>query len=337
MTGDMEVDRPTRVLVADDEGSVRRSMVRLLEAQGYEVVEAEDGSRAWDMVQEERPDIVVSDILMPGLDGLELCRAIRDDPELRLTPVVLVTGLGDTEDRIRGIDAGADDFITKPFDIHELVARVRSLARMKRYTDELERAEAVLFALARAIEGRDPHTEGHCERLSELGSRLGRRLGLSEEEVTALDRGGVVHDVGKVAVPDRVLLKPGRLTEEEWAYMRLHPAEGERICADLKAFQPVLPIIRHHHERGDGSGYPDGLSAQEIPTVARVLQVVDVYDALTSTRPYKSSMSSEKALGILKEEAERGWWDSGVVAEFEEMIRAWGNGNGRPPARQPPG
>jgi putative two-component system response regulator len=236
-----------------------------------------------------------------------------------LIPVILVTGLSDKESRIEGIRVGADDFLTRPVDRTELLARVRSLLKLKLRTDELERAELVLFSLARSIESKDPYTHGHCERLAEYSSHLGIQLGLPDDHITALRRAGVVHDVGKVAVPDAILLKPDRLTEEEWKIMREHPAVGERICAPLKSFRLVTPVIRHHHEKFDGSGYPDGLRGEAIPICARVLQVVDVYDALTTERPYKKAFSSNEALQTMKEEVAKGWWDPNIFEEFARL------------------
>ncbi len=310
----------SRILVVDDEEDVRAYLRTLLEREGYDVLLAANGSAALEMALDRAPDVVVTDILMPLMDGLELCRRLRESEEHRLTPVVMVTGLRDHQDRIRGIEAGADDFLSKPVEPAELLARVRSLLRMKRYTDELERAETVLFTLARAIEGRDPFTEGHCRRLSRLGAELGRCLGLDEADVVALERGGIVHDVGKVAVPDSVLLKPSELNEEEWALMHRHPVVGERICGDMRSFSPLLPIIRHHHEKLDGSGYPDGLAGDRIPYLARVMQVVDVWDALTNRRPYREALSPERAMRTLLEETEKGWWDEEVVTVFREMV-----------------
>jgi putative two-component system response regulator len=259
--------------------------------------------------------------MMPGMNGFEVCRHIKATPETRLTPVVLVTGLTTTEDRITGINAGADDFLSKPIDLNELLARTRSLLRLKQYTDELENAEAVLFSLAHSIEARDPYTHGHCERLAEMSARMGERLGVPEEQIKALRRAGVVHDIGKVAVPDSILLKPGPLTLDETKVMQKHPVVGERICAPLKTFRLVLPIIRHHHEKHDGTGYPDKLQGEEIPLTARILQLSDVYDALTTDRPYKVAFTPEVALDLMGEEAERGWWDRELFEAFREMIR----------------
>ena len=251
-----------------------------------------------------------------------MCAALKSDPETRLTPVVLVTGLTSSEDRIRGIEVGANDFINKPVDRNELMARVRSLLSLKAYTDELERAESVLFALARSIEGKDPYLEGHCERLSRFSANLGERIGLPAEEITALRRAGIVHDIGKVAVPDAILLKPGPLTEDKWKIMREHPVVGESICSPLKSFKLVLKIIRHHHEKQDGTGYPDRLKGEEVPIGARVLQLTDVYDALTTSRPYKGPLSNEQALKVMDEEVSRGWWDPVLFAEFRRMMMA---------------
>jgi putative two-component system response regulator len=202
----------------------------------------------------------------------------------------------------------------------ELLARVRSLLTLKHRTDELERTESVLFSLARSIEGKDPYTHGHCERLSDSSARLGEHLGLMENEITALRRAGVVHDIGKVAVPDAILLKPSRLTEEEWKLIKEHPVVGERICAPLKSFRLVLPVIRHHHEKLDGSGYPDGLRGDAIPITARILQIVDVYDALTTERPYKRAFSITDALQTMKQEVAKGWWDPQIFGEFERLV-----------------
>jgi putative two-component system response regulator len=308
------------ILVVDDNAAVRELLAELLRTQDLDVFTAGDGETALEEFARRRPDLVLLDVVMPGLDGFAVCQRLKSDPETRLIPVVLITGLSATEDRVRGIEAGADDFLSKPVDRSELFARVRSLLGVKMYTDELERAEAVLFALARSIEGKDPYTEGHCERLAEYSALLGEQLGLPPEQVTALRRSGVVHDIGKVAVPDAILLKPGPLTPEEWAVMREHPVVGERICAPLKSFRLVLPVIRHHHEKMDGSGYPDGLRGEAIPLTARVLQIVDVFDALTTARPYKAALSAQEALQTMEEEVKKGWWDKNVLDEFRSLV-----------------
>jgi putative two-component system response regulator len=310
------------ILVVDDQAANRELLDELLTTQGFKVITVPDGASALLELSRTQLDLVLTDVMMPKLSGFEICEKIKSNPETCLIPVVLITALSEKEDRIEGIKAGADDFLTRPVDRTELLARVRSLLRLKQRTDELERAEAVLFTLARSIEGKDPYTHGHCERLSEGSSRLGAHLGLAEDEITALRRAGVVHDIGKVAVPDAILLKPGKLSEEEWKLMREHSVVGERICAPLKSFRLVLPIIRHHHEKLDGSGYPDGLRGDAIPMTARILQIVDVYDALTTERPYKRAFSIADALQTMREEVDKGWWDRRILDEFEQLIKS---------------
>jgi len=312
---------PEKILIVDDESSARAGLSVLLRRKGFNVKESSDGPAALAVCSTFRPDLILLDIVMPGMDGFEVCRRVKATPETRLTPVVLITGLSATEDRIQGINSGADDFLSKPIDLNELLARARSLLRLKQFTDELDNAESVLFSLAHSIEARDPYTRGHCERLSRMSVQLGTKLGLPEESIKALRRAGAVHDIGKVAIPDAILLKPGPLSEEETEVMRKHPVIGERICAPLRTFRLVLPIIRHHHERHDGSGYPDGLRGSEIPLTAAILQLADVYDALTTDRPYRAAMPREVALDTMDKETARGWWDLGLFAAFSEMVR----------------
>jgi putative two-component system response regulator len=311
---------PATILVVDDEPANRELMEALLEPQGYTVLTAENGQEALDLFAKHQPDLLLLDVMMPKMDGVEVCRLIKKNPETRLTPVVLVTALSALDDRVRGLEAGADDFLGKPVERTELMARVRALLNLKAHTDELERAESVLFALAQSIEGKDSYTGGHCDRLSNYSERLGRRIGLPDDHITALRRGGIVHDIGKVAVPDAILLKPGKLTPEEWTVMREHPVIGERICSPLKSFRLVLPIIRHHHEKVDGTGYPDGLKGEHIPVLARIMTLADVYDALTTQRPYKAALSSEQAVNTMEEEVHKGWWDTHLFSEFRAMM-----------------
>jgi len=321
---------PGKILIVDDESAARIALATLLRKEGFEVAEVRDGTSALAHCSSFQPDLVLLDVLMPDISGLEVCRRIKVTPETRLTPVVLITGLSDTEDRIEGINAGADDFLSKPIDFNELLARTRSLLRLKQFTDELEHAEVVLFSLAKSIEARDPYTRGHCERLSEMSGSLGERLGLPEDDIKALRRAGIVHDIGKVTVPDAILLKPGPLSAEETEVMRKHPVIGEEICAPLRTFRLVLPIIRHHHERHDGSGYPDGLRGSQIPVTAAILQLADVYDALTTNRPYRKASTPEAGLKIMHEECERGWWDSKLLDAFTEMIGQRNGHSGSP-------
>jgi putative two-component system response regulator len=309
------------IMVADDQSANRELLHELLTSQGFKVVSVADGAAALQELSRTQVDLVLLDVMMPHLNGFEVCEHIKSNPDTYLIPVILITALRDREDRIQGIKVGADDFLSRPVDQIELLARTRSLLKLKHRTDELERAESVLFSLARSIEGKDPYTHGHCERLADYSARLGGHLGLEEEYIVALRRAGIVHDVGKVAVPDSILLKPGSLTEQEWKIIFEHPVVGERICQPLKSFRLVLPIIRHHHEKLDGSGYPDGLRGEAIPIAARVLQIVDVYDALTTERPYKKAFSITDALQTMKQEVARGWWDPQIFDQFERLVR----------------
>lgn len=310
------------VLIADDDKDSRELLARLLIAEDYGVICAADGAEALDAFTDHPIDLALLDVMMPHHTGFAVCRAVKARAETRLIPVVLVTGLSRAEDRIQGIECGADDFLNKPVRKEELLARVRSLVRLKRFTDELENAEAVLLSLALSIEAKDPYTEGHCDRLSRYSVALAERLGLTEEQRVALRRAGIVHDIGKVAVPEHILLKPGPLDAEERRIMQAHPVVGEHICAPLKSFRLVLPIIRHHHEKQNGTGYPDGLNRDRIPLTACILQTVDVYDALTTDRPYRRALSSREAFAILREEVKRGWWNAALLNELEAMIHA---------------
>jgi len=243
---------PGRVLVVDDQQVIRRSLDRLLSAEGHEVVAVPDGSLALDAIGRFDPDVVLLDLMMPGMDGIEVCRRVREDPTLRFTPILMLTGAWDSRSRVEALDAGADDFLSKPPERSELMARIRSLMRLRRRTAQLVRAESVVLSLARSIEGKDRTTQGHCERISRWGVALGKRLGLPHHQLEALRVGGVLHDIGKVGIPDAVLLKKGGLSPDEWQLMRKHPTIGEYICTPIRSFGPVLPIIRHHHERLDG-------------------------------------------------------------------------------------
>lgn len=327
-----------RVLVVDDDEMGRDLTAEMLRARGYEVIAAGDAAEARALIRSERaPDLILLDVMLPDASGIDLCREIKEDERTRLIPVILITGLSDRQSRLDGIAAGADDFLNKPMDPAELFARARSLLRVKRITDELERAEDVLFALALGVEARDSYTQGHCERLSRQAELLGRRLHLPEADLTALRRGGVLHDIGKIAVPDAILRKPGGLSPEEWVIMRRHPEVGEHICYPLRSLQRVLPIIRHHHEHWNGEGYPDRLSAEQIPLLARILQVVDAYDAMVTERPYKPAWPAAAARRQLREEAARHWWDAAIVEEYLRMLEEGGGqdeeAGGEAPAR----
>lgn len=309
-----------KILVVDDHPASRMTAAALLAVEGYEVLEAENGPVALKMISESKPDVILLDVMMPGMDGFEVCRQLKQDEQTRLIPVIFITALNDRRSRIRGIEAGGDDFLTKPFDRLELAARVKSLVRQKLLNEDLDHAEQVVFSIARAIESRDPNTGDHCERLVKMGKAFGEYLHLSRAEIRDLMWGGYLHDIGKVGIPDAVLLKKGKFTPEELETMKQHVLIGEKICQPLRTMRGVLPIIRYHHERWDGSGYPDGLAGKDIPMLAQVFQILDIYDALTSERPYKKAFSCEEALSIIAEETAKGWRNPKLVEQFTEFI-----------------
>jgi putative two-component system response regulator len=319
---------PARILIVDDERRNIEVFKALMTSLGYEAATAGDGASALEAVERQPPDLILLDVNMPGIDGLEVCRRLKANDRTRLIPIVLITGLSASEDRVRGIEAGADDFLTKPPVIPELQARVRSLVRLKRYTDELDSAEAVILGLGLTIEARDSYTKGHCERLATYATALGQRLGLTADELLALRRGGFLHDLGKVGIPDGILLKPGRLSTDEFSLMQTHPVIGHGLCAEFRLLEDVQPIVRHHHERPDGTGYPDGLKGEAIPPLARIMAVVDVFDALTTARPYKQPIPRPESFRILRESAERGWQFRDLVEEFIALAESSGFADG---------
>lgn len=321
-------NRAAKVLVADGNEALRELLTELLVIDGYEVMAARDGGEALHALCEGSFDLALIDVVMPGCDGFDVCRAFKSVAGSGTTPIILVTGMDSRDDRIKAVECGADDFLNKPVNREELRSRVRSLVRLKRFTDELKQVEAVLGTLAQTIEAKDT-AAGHCERLSQLSMDLAKRLGLAESECQALKRGGLMHDIGKIVVPEHILLKHGPLTSDERKIVEQHTVTGERICAPLDSFQMVLPIIRHHHERYDGSGYPDGLAGENIPLTARVLHVADVYEALTTERPYRKAMSSKEAIAVMRAEVKRGWMEGHLLSEFESCV------NARPEIPQP--
>ncbi len=313
---------PATILIVDDNDASARLLERLLSRDGHRVRFAHDGAEALMMVERDHPDLVLLDVMMPTLDGFETCRRLKSHPDTRLVPVVLVTALNDRRDRIRGLEVGADDFLSKPVNAAELTARMRSLLRIKRFTDELDTAESVILSLALTIEARDRTTEGHCQRLAGYAVTLGREIGLADDDLAALARGGFLHDIGKVGIPDAVLLKPARLSTEEFAIMKQHPVIGDRLCGELRSLRRVRPIVRHHHERLDGSGYPDGFRGSQVPLAAQIMSTVDVFDALTTQRPYKAAMTAELAFEELAREARRGWRDAVLVETLVALGRS---------------
>jgi putative two-component system response regulator len=318
-----EPKRPsTRVLVVDDEPAVAELHRKVLAREGYSVDVAQDGSSALEAFAEHKPHLVLLDVMLPDMSGLEVCRRIKQDPKNRLTPVVMVTGLSQRDSRLEGLEAGADDFLGKPVDLQELLIRVRSLIRMKRYTDDLDSAASILMAMAVLIEARDGNTEGHCHRMANYATALGRALELGEDDLQALHRGGFLHDIGMLAIPDTVLRKSGPLDREEYELVKSHTVIGESLCGTLRSLEAVKPIIRHHHERLDGSGYPDGLTGDDIPLVAQIIGIVDVYDAITSKRPYQGAHTVEQAGDILRGQVTRGWRHPDLVEKFTGLVES---------------
>ena len=307
------------ILIADDDASNAHELKQLFSRDGHHVVvvtSAPDALRACALAP---PDVVVIDLVAHG-DGFAVCLTLKEQPETRLLPVVIVTSPSQRADRLRAIECGADDFLTLPFDPLELRARIQSLVRLKRYTDELESAESVILGLGATIEARDPDTQGHCQRLASYARLLGRKLALDVSDLGALERGGFLHDIGKIAVPDCVLLKGGTLDEAEYRVMREHPIVGDALCSGLRSLRNVRPIVRHHHERLDGTGYPDGLRNSGVPLLAQIIGMVDVFDALTHRRPYRQPVPSADALQMLTDEADRGWRDRALVDALAEVV-----------------
>ena len=295
------------MLVVDD-GEINRALVEaFLSDLDCRLQSAEDGPSALAAIDKETPDLVLLDVQMPGMDGYEVCRRIKAGPRGRLLPVVMLTALDNANDRVLALEAGADDFMSKPVDRIELVARVRSALRLKAVYDTLDSAEQVIFSLAAAVEAKDKYTEKHTHRVAESARHVGMKLGLPERALDALYRGGIIHDIGKIGVPDAILLKPGPLAGDEVRIMRAHTTIGESIVRPLRSGANLLPIIRNHHEHFDGRGYPDGLAGRAIPRLARIVAVCDSYDALVTDRPYRKARTVEDAIATLADGAGTQW------------------------------
>jgi putative two-component system response regulator len=309
-----------RVLIVDDYEANISALRQLLEREGYDVLTATNGRDALDLVHREHPDLVLLDVVMPEVSGLDVCAALKNVAETCLTPVVLLSAVQERTMRIEGLEAGADDFLSKPVDPQELYARVRSLIRLKRLTDDLESAESLFLTLGRFIEARDPYTEDHCDRLAQYATALGTSMNLDRADLDALYRGAFIHDIGKIAIPDRLLLKKGKLTRGEYELMKQHTVIGDDLCRTVRSFETVRPIVRHHHERLDGRGYPDGLAGDDIPLLASIVSVVDVFDALTTDRPYRKAMTIDAALHIMRNDAKTGWCDQTLLEAFVDVL-----------------
>ncbi len=310
---------PTRhgsILVIDDDPQIRSLIARLLGPAGYLVDEAATGEEGLASLQAGRHDLVLLDMQLPDLSGHDVLIAIRAEPRTRLTPVVMITGAATQHHKLKAIEAGVTDFLAKPFSPEELSARVRALVELKFVTDALEDAEDVIVSLARTIDARDRYTYGHSARVSLYAGLLGERIGLDPRRLSTVKRGGLFHDFGKIAVRDNVLLKPGKLTDDEYAEIKRHPTDGRDLLRNMKTLAHALDIVYHHHERMDGSGYPAGLAGESIPLVARVTTIADIFDALTTARVYRGALSREEATSIMSDEVRKGWWDGRLLDEF---------------------
>lgn len=314
--------RASTILIVDSEEINRRLLKAIFKTAPYRMLEARRASEAMALLQSEKIDLVILDLMLPEMSGPELCRWMKADRQTQLIPVLMITNVQGVENEIAGISSGADEFLIKPLHPAVVRTRIRAMLRNKALIDSLEEAETILFALAQTVEQRDIYTGQHCQRLSLASVMLGEALGLTHSDLTALYRGGYLHDVGKISIPDAILFKQGVLSVEEWKIMRSHPIQGEEICRPMKSLWPVLPIIRNHHERWDGSGYPDSLAGEDIPLLARILQVADIYDALVTARPYKPALSQEEAFTVMEEEVRRGWRDPELVPLFVSTMQA---------------
>lgn len=309
------------ILIVDDLATNRVLVRTMLEPDNFHIDEAATGEEALEKVAANEFDVILLDVMLPGIDGLQFCRKLRQELQQTLLPVIMLTALNSSEDIVKGLAAGATDYITKPFVAAELTARINAAINHKHLTDRLDDTESVLFALARTVEAKDKTTGDHCDRLAHMSQIFGRTLRLSDEALHCLRRGGVLHDIGKLGIPDSILMKKGKLTDAEWVVMRQHTVIGEQLCLPLKSMRGTVDIVRSHHEKWNGSGYPDGLKGEEIPLLARVFQIVDIFDALSSVRPYKKAFPLEKAIDIMESETKKKYWDKELMAEFLNIAR----------------
>ncbi|WKZ40279.1 MAG: response regulator [Anaerolineales bacterium] len=322
------------ILIVDDEPSGRHTLESILEGQGYQIEMAENGMEAIEKARQILPDVILLDVMMPGMDGFEVCRRIRSDPLLAEIPILMLTALDDRKSLLSGLDSGADDYITKPYDRYELRARLLGITRLNRYRKLLdERAnievahekllsayDATIEGWSRAMDLRDRETEGHTLRVTDLSIKLARRMGISEGELIFIRRGALLHDIGKLGVPDAILHKASSLSDDEWKIMRQHPQFAYDMLYPIEYLRPALDIPFCHHEKWDGTGYPRGLKGRDIPLSARIFAVVDVWDAVTSDRPYRPAWDKKKAMDHIN--AQSGiHFDPKVVVEFNEMMK----------------
>lgn len=310
---------PDRILVVDDDPQVRELLIRFLRREGYTPMPTGSGEEALELVVSDPPDLILLDVTMSGIDGFSVCRRLKENERTALIPVTILTGLQDAEARTRGIEAGADDFLTKPFEYSMLRARLRAQLRIKRLTDQLESTETVIFSMARWVEIKDPYTEGHLRRIAGYSEQTARALGLPADQVRLLRYAGILHDIGKIGVSEAIVRKPGKLLPDEQAELRKHAEYGAAIVAPMRFATDVGPVILAHHEHWDGRGYPRGIAGEDIPLGARIIAVVDAWDAMTTDRPYRQSLGDQEATRRLR--AGSGTqWDPAVVATFLQLL-----------------
>jgi cyclic di-GMP phosphodiesterase len=309
-----------QVLIVDDDPQIREVLRKILRAALYHVEESGTAEDALLKLRECQPDLVLLDIGLPDRSGHDVLEEIRADPLTRLLPVVMLTGQATREEKLRAGRAGVTDFLAKPVSADELVPRVRSLVMLKHFADEHEHAERVILTLARTIDARDPYTAGHSGRVAEYADRIGQRMGLDAAERLDMRRGALFHDLGKIVVPDAILHKPGPLTGDERAVIEQHPTVGHELLSPMRTMRRTLPVVLFHHERLDGSGYPDGIAGSEISMAVRIVTVSDIFDALTSDRAYRAALKRETALEILSEGVLKGWWDPHVFEELKGTL-----------------
>jgi putative two-component system response regulator len=309
-----------RVLVAERYEANARQVSDYLGAAGYGVLLARDGEEALRRIRQDDPEIAILDVGIPRLNAYQLCERVKTHPTTSNIPVIMLVSAAAQDEKIRSLEMGAEDFLCRPVNKLELLARVKSLVKVKRLNDQVETTENVIFALARMLESKMTNAEGDSERLADYACLLGQALGLMPEDLEVLRKGALLHDIGKIAVREEVLLKAGKLSDEEYNEIKLHPEVGERICEPLRDADLVLPIIRHHQERWDGKGYPDGLKGEQIPLMARILSIADAYDAMLSPRPYRPALTPEQAQDNLRKGAAT-QWDSNLVDLFLAALR----------------
>jgi putative two-component system response regulator len=306
-----------KLLVVDNQ-QLSIDLLRGLFAE-YDVDEANNGRMALKRIQEEKPDLIILDTTIPGIDGYSVLSIVKSSPETHNIRVILTSAIVGAEDRARSLEKGADDFVVKPFQPADLKDRVKTLLRIKVLSDELTKARQLLVTMARIMEDKSEYFAGHSHRVAAYAVRLARKDLLHPFWLEEVRLAGLLHDIGKIAVRESIILKPGLLTVEELEMVKAHPAAGEKLCGVLSELNPVLAFVRHHHERFDGGGYPDELAGNEIPLGARIIAVANGYDAITSERPYRRAFTPGEAMAILRENA-GSQWDPQLVELFCQMV-----------------